>query len=112
VVRQAQKGRPTGQRADDLPGDTGHRPGPQAVERLHVGRDPSRPTGRPVREWPAVGRVASEGLQRVGTVDEPDTRTRVAALLKNEERKGKRCAVILSGGNIDREMYLEALNAS
>jgi threonine dehydratase len=32
-----------------------------------------------------------------------------AALLKDPERKGSRFAVILSGGNIDREMYLEAL---
>jgi threonine dehydratase len=32
-----------------------------------------------------------------------------AALLKNKARKGSRFAVILSGGNIDREMYLEAL---
>ena len=35
-----------------------------------------------------------------------------AALLKDPVRKGSRFAVILSGGNIDREMYLEALNAS
>jgi len=33
----------------------------------------------------------------------------LAALLKDGERKGSRFAVILSGGNIDREMYLEAL---
>jgi len=33
----------------------------------------------------------------------------LAALLKDGERKGARFAVILSGGNIDREMYLEAL---
>jgi threonine dehydratase len=32
-----------------------------------------------------------------------------AALLKDDARKGGRFAVILSGGNIDREMYLEAL---
>jgi threonine dehydratase len=32
-----------------------------------------------------------------------------AALLKDGARKGERFAVILSGGNIDREMYLEAL---
>ena len=32
-----------------------------------------------------------------------------AALMKDKDRKGKRVAVILSGGNIDREMYLEAL---
>lgn len=35
-----------------------------------------------------------------------------AALLKDGERKGSRAAVILSGGNIDREMYLEALGAN
>jgi threonine dehydratase len=34
-----------------------------------------------------------------------------AALLKDPGRKGERFAVILSGGNIDREMYLEALGA-
>jgi threonine dehydratase len=34
-----------------------------------------------------------------------------AALLKDGARKGERFAVILSGGNIDREMYLEALGA-
>jgi threonine dehydratase len=34
-----------------------------------------------------------------------------AALLKDPVRKGSRFAVILSGGNIDREMYLEALRA-
>jgi threonine dehydratase len=33
----------------------------------------------------------------------------LAALLKDPARKGKRFAVILSGGNIDRELYLEAL---
>jgi threonine dehydratase len=32
-----------------------------------------------------------------------------AALLKDKGRQGSRFAVILSGGNIDREMYLEAL---
>jgi threonine dehydratase len=35
-----------------------------------------------------------------------------AGLLKDGERKGGRAAVILSGGNIDREMYLEALGAA
>ena len=35
----------------------------------------------------------------------------LAALLKDPARKGKRFAVILSGGNIDRELYLEALGA-
>jgi len=35
----------------------------------------------------------------------------LAALLKDGARKGGRFAVILSGGNIDREMYLEALGA-
>jgi threonine dehydratase len=34
----------------------------------------------------------------------------LAALLKDPSRKGKRFAVILSGGNIDRELYLEALS--
>ena len=34
----------------------------------------------------------------------------LAALLKDPARKGKRFAVILSGGNIDRELYLSALN--
>jgi threonine dehydratase len=34
----------------------------------------------------------------------------LAALLKDPGRRGKRFAVILSGGNIDRELYLEALN--
>jgi len=33
----------------------------------------------------------------------------LAALLKDPDRKGSRFAVILSGGNIDREMYVEAL---
>jgi len=33
----------------------------------------------------------------------------LAALLKDPERKGDRFAVIASGGNIDREAYLEAL---
>jgi threonine dehydratase len=33
----------------------------------------------------------------------------LAALLKDPARKGKRLAAILSGGNIDRELYLEAL---
>ena len=36
----------------------------------------------------------------------------LAALLKDPARKGKRFAVILSGGNIDRELYLEALNGT
>jgi threonine dehydratase len=35
----------------------------------------------------------------------------LAALLKNKERKGKRFAVIASGGNIDREAYLSALGS-
>jgi threonine dehydratase len=35
----------------------------------------------------------------------------LAALLKDDARKGERFAVILSGGNIDREMYLEALGS-
>jgi len=33
----------------------------------------------------------------------------LAALMKDRERRGKRFAVIVSGGNIDREMYLAAL---
>ena len=33
----------------------------------------------------------------------------LAALLKDKQRKGKRFAVIASGGNIDREAYLSAL---
>ena len=35
----------------------------------------------------------------------------LAALLKDKEKKGKRFAVIASGGNIDREAYLSALSA-
>jgi len=34
----------------------------------------------------------------------------LAALLKDAKRRGARFAVIASGGNIDRELYLEALN--
>jgi len=34
-----------------------------------------------------------------------------AALLKDPERRGSRFGVILSGGNIDRELFLEAMNA-
>jgi threonine dehydratase len=33
----------------------------------------------------------------------------LAALLKDSARRGKRCAVIASGGNIDREAYISAL---
>ena len=36
----------------------------------------------------------------------------LAALLKDKARKGSRFAVILSGGNIDRELYLAALNGA
>ena len=36
----------------------------------------------------------------------------LAALLKDKDRKGARFAVILSGGNIDRERYLEALEGT
>jgi threonine dehydratase len=36
----------------------------------------------------------------------------LAGLLKDPPRRGKRFAVILSGGNIDRELYLEALQSS
>ena len=36
----------------------------------------------------------------------------LAALLKNPSRKGKRVAVIASGGNIDRDAYLSALGTS
>jgi threonine dehydratase len=35
----------------------------------------------------------------------------LAALMKDHERKGSRFALIASGGNIDREMYLAALSA-
>ncbi len=35
----------------------------------------------------------------------------LAALMKDPERKGERFAVIASGGNIDREMYIEALGS-
>jgi threonine dehydratase len=38
--------------------------------------------------------------------------TPLAALRKDKERKGTRFAVILSGGNIDRERYLEALQGA
>ncbi|MGH8687309.1 MAG: threonine dehydratase [Burkholderiales bacterium] len=34
----------------------------------------------------------------------------LAALLKDPERKGSRFGVILSGGNVDRELFLEAMN--
>ena len=33
----------------------------------------------------------------------------LAALMKDSERKGSRFAVIASGGNIDREAYLDAI---
>ena len=36
----------------------------------------------------------------------------LAALLKDKGRKGSRFAVILSGGNIDRELYLDALGGA
>ena len=36
----------------------------------------------------------------------------LAALLKDKARKGSRFAVILSGGNVDRELYLAALNGA
>ena len=34
----------------------------------------------------------------------------LAALLKDKARKGSRFAVIASGGNIDRDAYLETLS--
>ena len=34
----------------------------------------------------------------------------IKALLKDPQRRGTRFAVILSGGNIDRELYLSALS--
>jgi threonine dehydratase len=35
-----------------------------------------------------------------------------AALMKDRERRGRRFAVVASGGNIDRELYLEAVGVS
>jgi threonine dehydratase len=35
----------------------------------------------------------------------------LAALLADPARAGRRCAVILSGGNVDRDVYREVLAA-
>jgi threonine dehydratase len=81
----------------------------------------------PVPEALAAIRAGAERIIRV-TDDEVkaairhffhDTHTLVegagaaalAALMKDPERKGSRFAVIASGGNIDREAYVEALGA-
>ena len=63
----------------------------------------SMPGGH-ILPWPWSLNVAG-----VGQVF-PSRAAAYAALLKDPARKGSRFAVILSGGNIDREMYLEALN--
>lgn len=79
---------------------------------------------------PAALEVIRAGAERIVRVSDDEVRASVrhffsdthnliegagaapfAALLKDRERKGQRFAVIASGGNIDREAYLDVLQA-
>jgi threonine dehydratase len=81
-------------------------PVPEALEAILAGAD------RIVQVSDAEVKAAMRDLYRcTHNLAEGAGAAPLAALLKDKERKGSRFAVILSGGNIDREMYLEALDA-
>jgi threonine dehydratase len=79
-------------------------PVPEALEAILAGAD------RIVQVSDDEVKAAMRDLYRcTHNVAEGAGAAPLAALLKDGARKGERFAVILSGGNIDREMYLEAL---
>ena len=79
-------------------------PVPEALEAIVAGAD------RIVQVSDGEVKAAMRDLYRcTHNIAEGAGAAPLAALLKDPERKGSRFAVILSGGNIDREMYLEAL---
>ena len=82
-------------------------PVPEALEAIRAGAD------RIVQVSDAEVKSAMRDFFRcTHNVAEGAGAAPLAALLKDPARKGKRFAVILSGGNIDRELYLEALKES
>lgn len=82
-------------------------PVPEALEAIRAGAD------RIVEVSDAEVKAAMRDLYRcTHNIAEGAGAAPLGALLKDPARKGKRFAVILSGGNIDREMYLEALNGA
>jgi threonine dehydratase len=82
-------------------------PVPEALEAIRAGAD------RIVEVSDEEVKAAIRDLYRcTHNIAEGAGAAPLAALLKDPARKGKRFAVILSGGNIDREMYLEALNGA
>jgi len=79
-------------------------PVPEALEAILAGAD------RIVQVSDGEVKAAMRDLYRcTHNIAEGAGAAPLAALLKDGARKGGRFAVILSGGNIDREMYLEAL---
>lgn len=79
-------------------------PVPQALEAIRAGAD------RIVQVSDDEVKAAMRNLFRcTHNVAEGAGAAPLAALLKDEARKGSRFAVILSGGNIDRELYRDAL---
>jgi threonine dehydratase len=82
-------------------------PVPEALEAIRAGAD------RIVQVTDDEVKSAMRDLYRcTHNIAEGAGAAAYAALLKDPVRKGSRFAVILSGGNIDREMYLEALNGA
>lgn len=80
-------------------------PVPEALEAIRAGAD------RIVQVSDDEVKAAMRDLYRcTHNVAEGAGAAALAALLKDSHRRGKRFAVILSGGNIDRELYLSALN--
>ena len=79
-------------------------PVPEALEAIIAGAD------RIVQVSDAEVRAAVRDYYRcTHNIAEGAGAAPLAALLKDQGRKGSRFAVILSGGNIDRELYLDAL---
>jgi threonine dehydratase len=82
-------------------------PVPEALEAIRAGAD------RIVQVSDDEVKAAMRDIYRcTHNVAEGAGAAPLAALLKNRERKGSRFAVILSGGNIDRELYLDALGGA
>jgi threonine dehydratase len=82
-------------------------PVPEALDAILSGAD------RIVRVSDDEVKAAMRDLYRcTHNVAEGAGAAALAALLKDPEKKGSRFAVVLSGGNIDREMYLEALGGA
>lgn len=79
-------------------------PVPEALEAIRAGAE------RIVQVSDGEVKAAMRDLYRcTHNIAEGAGAAALAALLKDRHRKGSRFAVILSGGNIDRELYLSAL---